>query len=1053
MLRLIFCIGAIAIMGLAMDRSILADDRQIMAALARSSDGRTPVVKEFPDSFPGVLTARGEPLVYTRENSKNFEYIGMPAGGIGAGQLYLGGDGKLWFWDIFNLNYKMGQLKGEEAYQYPYVRSKPTEKGARVIEQGFAISVKSGDREVRKRLDREGIEDISFLGQYPIGEVRYRDPELSVDVKLEAFSPFVPLDVDSSLLPATIMQFTVKNVSAGPVDIELVGWLENAVLTGSREQGVVPGHLTNRVTGMAGRGLRLECSAQRGRPEPTASRPDIPFEDFEAGYDRWTVSGDAFRSNGKPYRHDEPLQNMQGKRLADSMWGDAKYYGDEAQGKLISRPFTIERTFLTCRIGGGNHRAETCLNVLVDGEIVASATGRNSETLEQVSLDLRAHEGKQATIEIVDAHSANWGHVLVDEIVFTDSLRQQPFDNMPDHGTMALSVLGEGVFGRARMDYGLDDIFADGVEDAGVDAASSTKLVGTLGRRVRLQPGKEQEITFILSWHFPMARVGGGKRRHYAGRFEDASAVAAFVERNFSTLVEQTRLWRDTWYDSTLPYWFLDRTLLNASILASSTSHFLDDGRFYGFEGGYQGDGTCTHVWGYVQAMGRLFPQLEISLREKKDFVPRAQGGAMNANGVVEFRGRSNGLAVDGQASLILRTYLAHQMSKDDAFLRRNYAGMKKAMQGLTGARDADHDGILTGPQHNTLDADWYGKVTWLSLHYTAALRAAAEMADEMGDRDYSAFCQAAADKGRAYIESKLFNGEYFFHEPDPKHPNSPGIYTGCEYSQLLGQSWAYQVGLGEILDPVKARTALESIWRYSFSTDVGPFRAVNKGGRWYAMPGEGGLIACTWPRGGSEVLGIGNKRLAEYNNECQNGYEYACTSLMMWHGMPYHSLAHIWYLHNDRYHGSKRNPWCEVEWGCHYSRSMASYGHFIGACGFEYHGPKGYVAFAPKITPDDFKAPFVCAEGWGTYRQESGARGQESGFCAEMAVKWGKLRVRTLALAVPESVKGTTVTVEIGGKPATHKVTRDGERLSIGLAQDQVVGAGESVTVAVGEE
>jgi hypothetical protein len=146
-------------------RTTQADEGQIMEELTLSSNGKTPVVKQFPEEFPGVLTARGKPLVYTRENSKNFEYIGMPVGGIATGQLYLGGDGKLWFWDIFNLNYKMGQLKGEEAYQYPYVRSRPSEKGARVIEQGFAISVKAGDREVRKRFDRDGSQLTIALAQ------------------------------------------------------------------------------------------------------------------------------------------------------------------------------------------------------------------------------------------------------------------------------------------------------------------------------------------------------------------------------------------------------------------------------------------------------------------------------------------------------------------------------------------------------------------------------------------------------------------------------------------------------------------------------------------------------------------------------------------------------------------------------------------------------------------------------------------------------------------------------------------------------------------------
>lgn len=88
--------------------STFAGNDLIMDQLSQNAGGKTHVVKDFPDEFPEILTSRGKPLIYTKENSENFEYIGMPIGGICAGQLYLGGDGKLWFWDIFNLNYRRG---------------------------------------------------------------------------------------------------------------------------------------------------------------------------------------------------------------------------------------------------------------------------------------------------------------------------------------------------------------------------------------------------------------------------------------------------------------------------------------------------------------------------------------------------------------------------------------------------------------------------------------------------------------------------------------------------------------------------------------------------------------------------------------------------------------------------------------------------------------------------------------------------------------------------------------------------------------------------------
>jgi uncharacterized protein (DUF608 family) len=1025
----------------------------VMARLRDGSDGKTPTVKQFEPQWVRSLTQRGHPTVYSRQNCSNFEYIGMPIGGIATGQLFLGADGKLWYWDIFN-NKTSRDVRGVRAYQYPYKRSSPDDKARNYIQQGFAIRTSQAGQTRTWTLDRDGFSDIEFRGQYPIGYVKYEDSDCPLTIELEAFSPFVPLDLKNSTYPVTVFNFTIANNSERPVTAKLAGWLQNAVCLDSKKQSY--GSVCNQIVRNRDTTL-LACNAVKSSPPKAANiQKDILYEDFESQtLVKWKIEGDAFSGIPKPNYHHQPLQNYRGKGLVDSFLNNGKQASarasDSPKGKMTSTPFTIKRRMIKFLIGGGRHPDRTCLNLLINGKVVHTATANNSERLNWEVFDVSNHAGKTARFEIIDNHSGGWGHVMVDQIVFTDQKTvgsdDIDFDKQKDYGSMALALLDEdrdNVFAAAAPKL-LDQVFVHGDSLAGKSFDDDENLIGSVGKTFTLKPGGKTTLTYILSWYFPNHYLRGRNvGKAYGKRFGSARKVAEHIAKNLDQLTDQTRLWHKTWYDSTLPYWFLDRTFLNTSILATNTVYIFRDGRFYGDEGVYCCAGTCTHVWGYVQAMGRLFPELERRLREGVDYNPEISFNA--ETGRIGYRGEFNkGDAVDGHSGIILRTYREHQMSEDDTFLHRNYDKMKKAMNYLTNTYDADKDGILTGAQHNTLDAQWYGKITWLSLYYGAALRAAGEMAEEIGDVEYAKHVRALADRGRKYIETKLFNGEYFIHEPDPKHPESPGVFNGCEYSQLLGQSWAYQVGLGQILDADKVTTALKSLWKYNFSTDVGPFRDVFKKGRWYAMPGEGGLIACTWPHGGQEALKRGNQHFAGYLNECQDGYEYGATSLMMWHGLTYRALAHTRTLH-DRYHGSKRNPFNEVECGSHYARSMASYGLFTGICGFEYHGPKGYIAFSPRLTPENFRAPFTSAAGWGTFSQNRDGNTQTE----SIEIKWGRLRLKTLAFDLPDDCKARNISVKCAGKTIKANFEMKDNRIVIDLRNDVNIKRNQAMEITI---
>jgi len=281
-------------------------------------------------------------------------------------------------------------------------------------------------------------------------------------------------------------------------------------------------------------------------------------------------------------------------------------------------------------------------------------------------------------------------------------------------------------------------------------------------------------------------------------------------------------------------------------------------------------------------------------------------------------------------------------------------------------------------------------------------------MAEEMNDVAFANICKAYVEKGNQNIADKLFNGEYFVHRPgDSSGRKKLGSYNTCHIDQVYGQSWAWQAGIGRLWDKEKTLSALRSLWKYNFAPDVGPYIKTHAGGRPYALAGDAGLVMNTNPHNEEKPYGEEVTWQMGYFHECMTGFEHQVASHMMAEGMTDEALVITRAIH-DRYHAAKRNPFNEIECSDHYARAMASYGTFITACGFEYHGPKGYVRFSPKWNKENFKAPFTVAEGWGSYTQTKMTDEQQHVF----DMKYGSLSLNNISIdkLSSKSIKAVTV-------------------------------------------
>lgn len=1025
-----------------------------------------PENKKLSAEWIKTLYERGIPEVFTADKNQ-LKHIGMPVGGVACGQLYLGGDGKLWFWHIFQTvygrekdhNQLMTAMTLGSHYKHP---EKIFDRETRPVEQGAAIQVRHQGKTVIKKLDTTGFKDIGFRGEYPIGKVTYKDAELPVEVQLEAFSPFIPTSLEKSSLPVTVMTYKVKNTSADNVEVDLMGWLENAVCPNVKNKNM--GVRRNSLIQDDGR-LTINCTAESiNNKVTTPLKEDIVFEDFESGsYKRWKAKGEAFGKGPlkkgdkgvreKAFKADYLVSSYNVAELKGKPNKTSYQYGSitpahEYTGTLTSKSFTITHDYITFLLGGGHHPEQTAINLLVGGKVVRSLTGDNNLNLKQRFFDVRDFIGKKAKLQLVDNHQSMWGSISVDHIVFTD---KEPIGNtltdQHGYGSMTWSIHKPTSQAKAVLNLpktnnveiisaGLQPVKDNGTVTKTMDGA----LMGALQDSLSLKPGEEKEVTFVLTWYFPfMTQLNSewgslmqlkdfkSLKRHYHNWFKSANQVADYVSGQYDDLAGNTRLWNKTYYDSTLPYWLLDRSFIPNNTLASNTTLWFDNGRIWAWEGVECCIGTCQHVWQYAQGSARIFPEFERTLREVTDL-----GHSLLKNGGMGHRDETGGghgreVAHDGHCGTIMRMYREHKNSPDNQFLKANYRKIKKTVQFIIN-EDKDKDGLLEGKQKNTLDASWYGPMGWISSLYLGALAAGKQMAIEFGDTGFADECNELLQKGNKNIVEKLFNGEYFIHIHDrKKYANVISSNDGCHIDQVLGQSFAHQIGIKDRIVPEhETKKALESIWKYNFAPDAFAYQAkhkVIKGVRIYATEGEAGTIMTTWPKSDGDTWAVpgmadrpSDSPLWEgpggYFDEVWPGQEYQLATHMIYEGMIEKGLATARVVH-DRHNPIKRNPYNEIECSDHYSRSMASYGVFLAVCGFEYHGPKGQISFAPKIKPEDFKTAFTVAEGWGQFTQKRQNGIQHN----ELELQYGQLNLSELSVELPKGAVPKTATFKVNGK------------------------------------
>ncbi len=543
-----------------------------------------------------------------------------------------------------------------------------------------------------------------------------------------------------------------------------------------------------------------------------------------------------------------------------------------------------------------------------------------------------------------------------------------------------------------------------------------------------IAPGKEKTIRLMMSWYSPDSEFTFGQmgtrkencdpasgccntpsdalldkydkdfngktyKPWYSSRFASVDEVAAYWNEKYDELKKNSKLFRDAFYASTLLPEVIEAVAANLTILKSPTVMRQYDGRLWNFEG--CGDsfgcchGSCTHVWNYAQAIPHLFPALERSLRHTEFCENQNKEGHQNfrANLPIQPNTHDFHSAADGQLGGIMKVYRDWRIYGNNEWLKKMYPMVKTSMDYCINTWDPRQKGVIEEPHHNTYDIEFWGPDGMHTSFYIGSLSAISKMGKFLGE-DVSEY-EELLSSAKKMIETELYDGEYFIQKIKVEGLNAKNPATeksfGGEYSKearellekegpkyqygkgclsdgVLGAWIGRMCGLDDTIDFAKIKSHLLAVHKYNLKENLSEHANPQRPS--FALGDEGGLLLCTWPKGGKLSLPF------VYSDEVWTGIEHQVASHLMLMGHVKEGLE-VLKASRNRYDGKVRNPFNEYECGHWYARALSSYGYLQALTGVRYDAVDKTLFVDSKV--GDFTSFLSTETGFGTVALKEG--------------------------------------------------------------------------------
>lgn len=152
------------------------------------------------------------------------DQVAFLLGGIGTGNVSIGSRGQLMDWELYN---KPGKGNRMPYTMFTLHAQCDGVRDTRVVEAAIQPPYAAARGDMRDTAGLPRMRHSTFRAEYPFVLVEFVQESLPVQISMEAYTPFIPLNSEDSGIPGAIIRFRVKNLRNVPVFASVAGSLAN----------------------------------------------------------------------------------------------------------------------------------------------------------------------------------------------------------------------------------------------------------------------------------------------------------------------------------------------------------------------------------------------------------------------------------------------------------------------------------------------------------------------------------------------------------------------------------------------------------------------------------------------------------------------------------------------------------------------------------------------------------------------------------------------------------------------------------------------------------